>query len=135
MAVFVLTDAAVTINSVNLSSLARKVTIKIKADEQDATAMGATTHTRLGGLKDWDMSMEFNSDFAASQLDATLFPLIGTVVPVTVKSTSAANSVNNPQYSGNALLKEYTPIDGSVGDMATATASFSAAGTLNRLTS
>lgn len=133
MAVFVLLDAAVTVNSVNLSGLVRKATLKIMADEQDSTAMGATYHARLGGLKDWSLDLEFNQDFAASQVDATLSPLSGTVTTVTVKPTSAANSATNPQYSGLALLQEYTPIDGSVGDLAIAPVSFKGAGTLSRL--
>lgn len=135
MAVFVLTDAAVTINAVNLSGYVRKATLKTSAEDKDSTAMGATYKARAGGLKDWELTLEFNSDFAASQVDATLWPLLGATSTVTAKATSAANSATNPQFSGSALLKEYSPIDGAVGDMATATASFAGAGTLSRLTS
>lgn len=135
MAVFVLIDAAVTINSVDLSGKVRKVTLKTEVDDQDSTAMGATYKARLGGLKDWSMEIEFNQDFAASQIDATLWPLLGATTTVTAKATSASNSATNPQYSGTALLKEYTGIDGAVGDMAMAKASFVGAGTLSRLTS
>ena len=135
MAVFVLTDFALTCNAVNLSSYVRKATLKTSADDQDSTAMSATYHARIGGLKDWSVEVEFNQDFAASQVDATLFPLLGSVFTVTGKPTSAAVGTGNPQYSGPALLKEYTPIDGSVGDLATATASLVGAGTLSRATS
>lgn len=133
MAVFVLTDAAVTINAVNLSGLVKKVTVKTTADDKDSTAMGATYKARLGGLKDWTMDVEFNQDFGASQVDATLFPLLGTNSTVTAKSTSAANSATNPQFSGTALLKGYTPLQNTVGDLAAATANFVGAGTLSRL--
>lgn len=133
MAVFVLTDASVTINAVNLSGLVKKVTVKTTADDKDSTAMGATYKARLGGLKDWTMDIEFNQDFGASQVDATLFPLLGTNSTVTAKSTSAANSATNPQYSGSALLKGYTPLQNTVGDLAAATANFVGAGTLSRL--
>lgn len=133
MAVFVLTDAAVTINAVNLSGLVKKVTVKTTADDKDSTAMGATYKARLGGLKDWTMDIEFNQDFAAAQVDATLFPLLGTTSTITAKSTSAANSATNPQYSGSGLLKNYTPLQNTVGDLAAATANFIGAGTLTRL--
>ena len=133
MAVFVLTDAAVTINAVNLSGLVRKATIKTMVDEKDSTAMGATYHARLGGLKDWSLDVEFNQDFAAAQADATLFPLLGVASTCTAKSTSAANSATNPQYSGSAILNDYAPIDGAVGDLATTKASFVGAGPLTRL--
>lgn len=133
MAVFVLTDAAVTINGVTLSGLVKKVTVKTTADDKDSTAMGATYKARLGGLKDWTMDVEFNQDFAAAQVDATLFPLLGTTSTITAKSTSAANSATNPQYSGSGLLKNYTPLQNTVGDLAAATANFIGAGTLTRL--
>lgn len=133
MAVFVLTDAAVTINAVNLSGLVKKVTVKTTADDKDSTAMGATYKARLGGLKDWTMDIEFNQDFAAAQVDATLFPLLGTTSTITAKSTSGANSATNPQYSGSGLLKNYTPLQNTVGDLAAATANFIGAGTLTRL--
>lgn len=133
MAVFVLTDAAVTINGVALSGLVKKVTVKTTADDKDSTAMGATYKARLGGLKDWTMDVEFNQDFAAAQVDATLFPLLGTTSTITAKSTSGANSATNPQYSGSGLLKNYTPLQNTVGDLAAATANFIGAGTLTRL--
>lgn len=133
MAVFVLTDAAVTLNGVNLSGLVKKVTVKTTADDKDSTAMGATYKARLGGLKDWTMDIEFNQDFAAAQVDATLFPLLGTSSTITAKSTSGANSATNPQYSGPGLLKNYTLLQNTVGDLAAATANFIGAGTLTRL--
>jgi hypothetical protein len=109
------------------------VSLKIQADELEDTAFGDTYRSRLGGLKDWSVDIDFNQDFAAAQVDATLFPLLGTVVTVTVKATSAANSATNPQYSGSVLVKEYTPLDGGVGDLAKTSVSWPGAGTLTRL--
>lgn len=134
MASYVFTDASVTINGVDLSGKCRKVTLKIKADDKDNTAFGTAGYrSSLGGLKDTDCAVEFNQDFAAAQVDATLWPLIGTVTTVTVKATSAANSVTNPQYSQSMLLKEYDPIGGAVGDVGDGIATFVGAGTLTRL--
>lgn len=134
MAVYVFLDADVTINGVNLSGKVRKATLKIKADDKDNTTFGVGGYrSSLGGLKDTDLALDFNQDFAAAQVDATLFPLIGAVTTVTVKATSAANSATNPQYSQSMLLKEYTPIGGGVGDTGDAQASFVGAGTLSRL--
>lgn len=134
MAEFVLTDASVTVNAVDLSGKVRKATVKTSADDQDATAMGATWKARRGGLKDSTVSLEFNQDFAAANVDATLWAALGTNVTVVVKPTSGALSATNPGFSGSMLLKEYSPIDGEVGSMATAGAEFVGAGTLSRLT-
>lgn len=132
MATFVFLDGRVEINAVNLSTLVRKVTLKPSADTQESTAMGSTYRSRLGGLKDWTVELEFNQDFAAALVDATLWPLLGTVTSIKVRSTTSTITATNPEYQGNALLTDYTPLDGSVGDVATATASFSGSGTLTR---
>lgn len=134
MAEFVLTDASVTVNAVNLSGMVRKATVKAMADEQDSTAMGAQYKGRKGGLKDSTVSLEFNQNFDAASVDATLWAALGTVVTVVVKPTTAATSATNPAFSGPMLLKEYSPIDGEVGSMATAGAEFTGAGLLSRLT-
>lgn len=132
MANFVLTDASVVINSVDLSDQVRQVTVNVEADLQENTAMGDTFRSRLGGLKDWSVELEFNQDFAASEVDATLWPLVGTPTTITVKPTSSAVSATNPSFSGSAILADYAPVDGSVGDVATSGVTFQGAGTLTR---
>ena len=104
MAKFVLTDASVTLNSVDLSDHVSSVTLDITADEIVTTAMGDTFQSRTGGLKDGTLSIEFQQDFAASEVDATLFPLLGTTTSFVVKPTSGAVSATNPSYSGNVLV-------------------------------
>jgi hypothetical protein len=132
MAVFVFTDGRVEINSVNLSDHVRKVTLTPSADAQESTAMGATYRARLGGLKDWKVEVEFNQDYAASNVDVTLFALLGTTTTIKVRPTTSAIGATNPEYNGTVLLSEYVPIDGSVGDLAMAKASFDGAGVLTR---
>ena len=129
---FALTDAKLVVNSVNLSSWCTKATADLEADELETTAFGATYRSRIGGLKDGTVSAEFNQDFAASAVDVTLQPLLGTVVAFTLKSTSAANSATNPEYQGNVLVSKYTPIDGSVGDLAKTSVTWKTSGTVTR---
>jgi predicted secreted protein len=135
MAATVLTDAKVIINSVNLSTYCRKVTLNIEVDEQDVTAMGGNGYkAMIGGLKDWSVEIDFNQDFGAAAVDATLWPLFATTTSISVNPTSAANSTTNPQYTGSVLVSQYTPLDGSVGDVSTITIPFRAAGALTRNT-
>ena len=135
MATFVFTDASVTINSVDLSDHVRSVTLDISAEEQDDTAMGATFRSRKGGLKDGSISLEFNSDFAASEIDATIFPILGTSVAFVVKPTSSAVSATNPSYSGNCLVTQHVPVGNAVGDLATTSVTWPTTGTITRATS
>lgn len=134
MAEIVLTDAKLICNSVDLSSWVRSITLQYGADAVENTAMTDTTHTRQGGLKDWSVSVEFNQDYAAAAVDATLFALVGTVFSFEGRPTSAVASATNPKYTGNVLLESYQPINGSVGDLNTSSVNMVAAGALTRAT-
>jgi len=135
LAKFVLNDASVTINSVDLSDHISSVTLEISADEIMTTSMGSTFNERVGGLKDGSLSIEFQSDFAASEVDATLWPLFGTVTSFVVKPTSDAVSATNPSYSGNILINQHIPVGNAVGELATMSVAYPTSGTITRATS
>jgi len=134
MAKIVLTDASVVIGGNDVSANVKSVTINYAAELQDSTVMGDDTRRRLGGLKDWSMDVELAQDFAASQLDSILFPLVGTTFTVTLKPTSSAVGTSNPSYSGTGILENYPPLGNSIGDLATTSISIQSAGTLARAT-
>jgi hypothetical protein len=135
MANMVLRDAFVSLNSVNLSSLVRQVTLTYSAELQDDTAMGDTARSRIGGLKDWSLSIEFFQDYAAAQVDATLFSLVGSTFAVEVRPTSAAAGATNPKFTGTGILESYQPVGGTVGENLMAPVSISGVGALTRATS
>lgn len=135
MATFAGTDYKLLVNAVDMSAMANKVTLKLAAAELTNTAFGATYNSKLGGLKDGTLDVEFNQDFAAAQVDATLFPILGTVVTFELRPTSGARSATNPGYTGSVLIKEYAPIDGKVGDLAVNSASWPTSGAVLRQTS
>lgn len=135
MASFAFIDARLEVNSVNLSAFAKAVTLEVSADELDDTAFGDTYRSKIGGLKDWNVQVEFNSDFAASAVDATLWPLLGTATTVKVRPTTSAIGSTNPEYSGSALVSQYNPFGNSVGELATVSVQWPGAGTLSRATS
>lgn len=132
MAEFVYTNAFLSIGGTDLSDHVRQATLEYNAEMQDKTAMGDLTRTRLGGLKDWTLTVNFNQDFAASNVDATLFPLVGTSVAIILRPDAAAVSATNPNFTGNAILESYAPLGGNVGDMAETPVTLQADGTLTR---
>jgi len=134
MAEFVYLDASITINGVDLSNLFSKATLKIDVEDKESTTFGAGWKRRVGGLKDGSVELEFNQDFAASKIDDTFWPLLGTVVPFTIKPTSAATGTTNPQYAGTVLVKEYSPLDGSVGDLSKNSVTWPTSGAVTRAT-
>ena len=118
MPTLVLDDASVVLNSVDLSDHVKSVSISYSAEMHDDTAMGDNTKSNKGGLKDWSLDVTFHQDYAASSVDATLFPLVGSTFAVVVKPTSGAVSATNPSYSATGILESYTPMGGGVGELA-----------------
>jgi hypothetical protein len=135
MAEQVLTNAHLTVNGVNLSDHVRSITLRYAAELQDITAMGDSSRARLGGLKDWSFEVEFNQDYAAASVDATLFPIVGTSVAIIIRADAGAVSATNPNFTGNAILESYQPVGGGVGGTHVAPVTFQGNGTLTRATS
>lgn len=130
MATLVYTDAFLSVNSVDLSDHVRSLTINYEAEMLDDTVMGTSgTRSNKPGLLNWSMEVNFLQDFAAAEVDATLFPLVGAdPFPIIARPTSAAVGAGNPQYSGDAVLATYPPITGEVGTLGMVTASFKSGG-------
>jgi len=125
MAVFVLKDAALTVNSVNLSSYVTSITLNYETDSVEVTAMGATGHKFTGGLQNISLDVTLNQDFASSQVAATLDALVGSTTTVVVKPTTAAVGATNPSYTiTDAFLNATQPVAGSVGDLASMSVTF-----------
>lgn len=134
MAQIVLTDVSVTINSVDLSDHVTSVTLNHDADSVEITAMGDTAHMFTGGLENISLTVELQADYAASSVDATLSPLVGSTTTVAVLPTSAAVGTDNPSFTiSNALCVSYQPVSGGVGELGTASVEFQG-GTLVRAT-
>ena len=133
MATIIYTNAFVSVNAVDLSDHVRQVTLTYEAELQDETAMGQGTRKNKPGLLNWSLEVEFFQDFAAGEVDATLYPLVGAAAfTVAVRPVNAAISTTNPEYTGPAVLASYQPVSGSVGDMGMTPTSFQPAGTLVR---
>jgi hypothetical protein len=134
MAHFVVKTPVVTINGVDLSDHIKSATITYQAEEKQDTSFGAASVTRLPGLLNWSIAVEAHNDFAASEIDATLFPLVGAAsFTVTVKPTNASPGATNPNYSGSCLLTSY-PINLAIGEISTTSITMPGTGTLSRLT-
>ena len=99
------------------------------------TAFGATGHAFTGGLQNVTCNMELQQDFAASNVEATIYPLVGTTTTVVVKPTSDAVGAANPEYTiTGAFLASHQPVSGAVGELAMTSLSFTG-GSLVKATS
>lgn len=118
MSKFVLTNAAIKINSVDLSNHCSQVEVSMQKDEVDVTSFGSSAKEILPGVADASITATFFNDFAAASVDATLQPLYatGSLFPVQVWPAGTISSPTNPYYLGTMVLLQYTPISGGMGD-------------------
>ena len=134
MAKFYAQDYKITVGTAVLSSSLASVTLDISADEVETTAFGSSYRTRIGGLKDASVSLDFHQDFGAGSIDALLFPLLGGTVAVKIAPTSGTVTATNPQYEFTALVTQYQPFANSVGDLASLSVSWPVTGDITRAT-
>lgn len=122
-------------SEVDLSDHVRSVSIEMKTDIVDATCMSDDYKDKLAGMTDWKVTVEFAQDYAAGEVDATLFPLIGTDVSLIIRPDAGAIGVNNPEYTGTGIMTDYAPLDGKVGELNTNKVTFEGRADLERATS
>jgi hypothetical protein len=132
LAKFYAQDYKVTIGTAVLSSSIASVTLDITTDEVETTAFGSSYRTRIGGLKDASVSLDFHQDFGAGAVDALLFPLMGETVAVKIAPTSGTVTATNPEYRFNALVTQYQPFAGSIGDLASLSITWPVSGEIVR---
>jgi len=140
MARIVLTNVDVEIEGVNLSDYISSVSLSSTYDVVETTAFGggnvpAAAKTRQAGLVDNAVTFEFHQDYAAGEVEATIYPLLGTLASVEIQPVNAAVSVDSPKYTFEALVSEWTPVNGAVGELATASVTWSISGPITKLTS
>ena len=124
MAIYLSNTVQVTLNSVALTDHVTSATINRAFDELEVTAMGDTAHKFVKGLEASTITLDFLSDTAAANVNATLQAAWGTTVALTLKQTSGATSATNPLYSTTVLVNNTTDINGAVADIATQSITF-----------
>lgn len=133
MARLVLSNAKITINAINLSDHIASVTLSTSNDVVDTTGFSSTAaRTRVAGLSDNSVTLEFHQDFASSNVEATIFPLVGTVTTVVVIPVDTTVSATNPSYTFSALVSEWQPLSGAIGELATASVTWPISGAITK---
>ena len=117
MAKEVLLDASISVGGVDLSSFVKSVTLTPSYDAKECTAFGDTAVTRLAGLKDWELSIDWYGDYAASGVYATISPLIGTSAECIILKDAGATSATNPTWTGDFIITEFPFIDAEIGEL------------------
>ena len=112
--------------SYDLSDQANACTITIGQDSLESTAFGDTGHRFVGGLQMVEVSIDFFLSYGASEVEGALAAMVGQGTTVlTISPSGVTESASNPEYViTNAMLESFTPINSTVGELATVTATF-----------
>ena len=109
-----------------LSDQANACTITIGQDSLESTAFGDTGHRFVGGLQMVEVSIDFFLSYGATEVETALAAMVGQGTTVlTISPSGTTESASNPEYViTNAMLESFTPINSTVGELATVTATF-----------
>jgi hypothetical protein len=136
MAKMVLTAAYIAINSVDRSSWCSKVELTAEVEEKDVTVFTSLGWKEvLGGLKSGSVALTLKNDVATGQLDETMWALFGTLPTFEVRASNGSVSTSNPKYTGSCLVKNWSPVSGSPGDVNEASYTYPTSGAVTRATS
>ena len=110
----------------DLSDQANQCTITIGNAPLEITAFGDTGHRMAPGLQSVDVSITFFLSYGATEVEAILASCVGLGTTTLVISPSGTTeSASNPEYTiANCMLADFTPINSTVGEIATVTANF-----------
>lgn len=110
----------------DLSDQANQVTLTVGQDSLEITAFGDTGHKFAGGLQSVDVSITFFLSYGAGEVEAVLASCVGTgTTTLTISPSGTTESASNPEYViSNCMLSSFTPINSTVSEIATVTASF-----------
>jgi hypothetical protein len=114
------------VTTTDLSDQGNACTITVGFDSLESTAFGDTGHRFTQGLQTVDVSIDFFLSYGATEVEAILASCLGTGTTVlTISPSGTTESATNPEYIiTNCMLASFTPVNSTVGSLATVTAQF-----------
>ena len=135
MARLVLNNAYVVLGaSSDISDHVASITLSTSFDIVETTAFGDAAKKRVAGLADNSLTLELHQDYATSSIESIIYPLLGTAVAFEVRPVNTTVAATNPKYTGSVLVTEWTPLNGSVGELATASITWPISGAITKST-
>jgi hypothetical protein len=134
MAKQILQNVTVSVGGVALGTSVKSVEISLSADAKEVSAFGDGWVQRIAGLKDGSIKIDFYQDYAASSVEATLYPLLGSLATVAIIPNGGTASATNPSYTAVCLVNQIMPVSGAVGDVATQSITWPTSGTVVKAT-
>lgn len=140
MATFAMNDCYIAIGTsagalTDRSASISAVTLQVDVAELDSTDFADSGWTvPIAGRKSGSLQLTFNQDVAASAIDSVMWPLLGTTIFFEVRASNSSVGSSNPKFTGSALVNSWTPVSGSVGDLAQVSVTLPLSGAVTRAT-
>lgn len=125
----------------DFSNRTMKIDLVRDADEHDDTVMGLTAHSRVIGLEKWSFKTTMLQSFSTADGGENTNTMLSTMYTqskagskllMSVKAFSARpQGTGNPTWSGLVVMKNYSPIQGGVGDLLKTDVEFLGSGNLS----
>jgi hypothetical protein len=114
------------VSTTDLSDQANAVTVTIGQTGLDATAFGDTGTRMVGGLQTVEVSMTLFLSYGATEVEGVLASAVGQGNTIlTISPSGTTESATNPEYViTNCMLESFTPINSTVGELATVEVTF-----------
>jgi hypothetical protein len=138
MARLVLTNAYVLYASNDISQYVTSVSLSSSVDVIETTGLGSSARTRVGGLFDNQLTVEFNQDFADNALEELIngtslaTSTVGTAVAMEIRPVNTTVSASNPKFTFNALIAEWQPLSAAVGELVSASVTWPISGPITK---
>lgn len=121
-----LSNPTVLIGAVDVTAMCSSATLTVGYDSLESTSFGDLGHLYVKGLQSVSLELTMFDYYGAGSAEATLFAAIGTgTTTLMISPAGTSESASNPEYTiSNAMLANFTPINATVGELSTVTASF-----------
>ena len=114
------------VTTTDMSDNANAVSLTVDQTALSSTAFGDTGERFVGGLQSVECSITFFLSYGAAEVEAILASCVGTGTTIlTIAPNASAPATDSPEYVlTNCMLASFTPINSTVGELATVEASF-----------
>ena len=121
-----LSNATVAIGAVDVSDQVQSVTLTTGFDQLETTAMGDSGRKYTKGLQSVDVTMTVFNSYGSSEVEATLWDVVGDdSVTIVISPSGPTESATNPEYTiTGAFLANFTPIASTVGELSMVNVTF-----------
>jgi hypothetical protein len=144
MAKLVLTNAYVIFESVyDFSDHISSISLSTVHDVLDVTPVkdGVIYKEVIAGVGTNSVSFDFYQDFSTGSFNNSIEEFfngagtsrVGTKVSCRVRPVNAPKSASNPEYSFEALVTEWTPLNASAGQLSTISVNWPISGEINKV--